>query len=223
MSAPINSCFNVVVWVGSKWLLAFLKVPVTPRTHLAHFLPCCPLNDRRRVAHSFFKIGCQSPLSCRSSSPHSSLSFDERQRSSQLWYHFSLLSVRRKFDLAGRSAQCCTCSKWICLRCSLLFLRKFKTLRSSHFWSCVPTSSDNTVTSYSDFFSLYTSTVQSVPTSSNAALLPHPRLQISIPLPPILYFFLTTASCSRLSLYCSCLLFPLTPSGLFNEMLRSPS
>ena len=36
---------------------------------------------------------------------------------------------------------------------------------------------------------------------------------------PFCIFFLTTASCSRLSLYCSCLLSPLTPSGLFNGIL----
>ena len=32
--------------------------------------------------------------------------------------------------------QCCTCSKWICLRGSLLFFSRFKTLGSSHSWSC---------------------------------------------------------------------------------------
>ena len=44
------------VWVGSKWLLVFPRVPVTPGTSL-HFLLHCYLNDRRRAAHSFFKIG----------------------------------------------------------------------------------------------------------------------------------------------------------------------
>ena len=44
------------VWVGSKWLLAFPRVPVTPGTPL-YFSLCCPLNDRRRAAHSIFKIG----------------------------------------------------------------------------------------------------------------------------------------------------------------------
>ena len=44
------------VWVGSKWLLAF------PRSQLPQALPfifslCYPLNDRRRAAHSIFKIG----------------------------------------------------------------------------------------------------------------------------------------------------------------------
>ena len=46
------------IWVGSKWLLAFWRNPVTPGTLLTQtiFSPCCPLNDRRRVARSFFKI-----------------------------------------------------------------------------------------------------------------------------------------------------------------------
>ena len=44
------------VWVALKWLLAFPRVPVTPGTP-SIFLLCCTLNDRRRAAHSFFKIG----------------------------------------------------------------------------------------------------------------------------------------------------------------------
>ena len=52
------------VWVGSKWLLDFPRVSVTPDTFL-HFSLGCPLNDRRRAAHSFFKIGrLSSLLSC---------------------------------------------------------------------------------------------------------------------------------------------------------------
>ena len=34
--------------------------------------------------------------------------------------------------------QCCTCSKWVHLRCSQLFLSKFRALGSSHSWSCPP-------------------------------------------------------------------------------------
>ena len=70
------------VWIGSKWLLIFPRVPVTLGTQLAQtiFLSCCPLNDRRRAAHSFYTIGHLS-FSCPSSSPHSSPP-DERQPSS---------------------------------------------------------------------------------------------------------------------------------------------
>ena len=54
------------VWVGSKRLLAFPRVPVTPGTPLTQtiFSPCSPLNDCRRVARSFLKIGLSSLYSC---------------------------------------------------------------------------------------------------------------------------------------------------------------
>ena len=39
----------------------------------------------------------------------------------------------------GKSVQCCTCSKLVHLRCSHFSLSKFRTLDSSHSWSCPPT------------------------------------------------------------------------------------
>ena len=64
--------------------------------------------------------------------------------------------------------QCCTCSNWVHLKCSLLSFSRFRTLGSSHFYSfplcffgdSTPTS---TVTSSSDSSSWYTSTAQSGP------------------------------------------------------------
>ena len=81
----------------------------------------------------------------------------------------------------GKSEQCCTCSKWVHPRCSQLSFSKFRTLDSSHSWSCPPCSVPtlNIVTSSSDSSDMYTSTVQSSPSSANAALSPHPRLQTS--------------------------------------------
>ena len=38
----------------------------------------------------------------------------------------------------GRLVHCCTCSKWVHLRCSLLSFSRFKTLGSSHSYSCPP-------------------------------------------------------------------------------------
>ena len=61
----------------------------------------------------------------------------------------------------GKSVQCCTCSKWVHLRCSQLSLSKFRALGSSHSWSC--SSCRNTVTPSSGFSDMYTSTVQSEP------------------------------------------------------------
>ena len=54
------------VWFGSKWLLAFPRVPVTPGTPLTQtvFLPCCPLNGWRRAVRSFFKMVACLFLSC---------------------------------------------------------------------------------------------------------------------------------------------------------------
>ena len=91
--------------------------------------------------------------------------------------------------------QCCTCSKWVHFKCSLLSFSRCKTLGSSHSWSftpsCVPAFSGdstptNTVTSSSDFFSLYTSIAQSASSFVNTTLPPHPCLQTSYP--PFAYF-----------------------------------
>ena len=96
----------------------------------------------------------------------------------------------------GKSVQCCTCSKWVHLRCSQLSLYKFRGLGSSHSWSCPPCR--NTVTPSSNSSDTYTSTVQSGPPSTDAALTRHPCLQTpyspsahsispsSAPLPPSL-------------------------------------
>ena len=75
--------------------------------------------------------------------------------------------------------QCCTCSKWVHLRCSQLSLSQFRALGSCHSWSFPPCRI--TVTPSSDSSNMYTSTVQSSPACANAALSPHPRLQTSCP------------------------------------------
>ena len=79
----------------------------------------------------------------------------------------------------GKSVQCCTCSKWVDLRCSQLSLSEFRALDSSHSWSCPPCR--NTVTPSSDSSDMHTSTVQPSPASANAAPSLHPRLQTSYP------------------------------------------
>ena len=95
----------------------------------------------------------------------------------------------------GRSVQCCTCSNWVHLKCSLLSFSKFRTLGSSHFWISLPAffgdpTSTSTVTSSLDSYSWYTSTAQSGP--SGPLLLmhhPHPTLAFKplILFPPTLY------------------------------------
>ena len=102
------------VWVGSKWLLAFPRVPVTLGTPLTQniFSPCSPLNNRRRVARSLFKIGLSSPYSC--------LSLDcllillLLLMSGNLHPNpcpvFPCLVCAGNVTWRGRSVQCCTCS-----------------------------------------------------------------------------------------------------------------
>ena len=115
----------------------------------------------------------------------------------------------------GRSVQCCTCSKWVHLKCSLISFSKFKTLGSSHSWSfppcCVSDSSGNptptnTVTFSSDFSSLYTSTVHFGPCgifsqcSTSAQPLSSNLLSPFRPLRIFSFCALTIAPCSWLSL-----------------------
>ena len=105
---------------------------------------CCSLNDRRRAAHSFFKIGCLSSLFCISLA--------------RLHLIFLLLLMGgnvhpdhdpifpssvcpKNVTWRGKSVQCCTCSKWVHLRYSLLSFSKFRTLGSSYSWSCPPSAS----------------------------------------------------------------------------------
>ena len=128
------------VWFGSKYLLAFLRVPVTSDTPFVQiiFSPSYPLNNRRRAAHSFFKIGhLSSPFSCL---------FPSRLR---LFILFLLLMsgdvhpnpgpifpcsvCAGNVTWRGRSVQCCTCSKWVHLKCSLLSFSKI--IGISHSWS----------------------------------------------------------------------------------------
>ena len=95
--------------------------------------------------------------------------------------------------------QCCTCSKWVHLKCSLLSFSRFRTLGSSHYWSCPPCcvpdffgdpTSTSTVTFSSDFSTWYTSTAQSSPSDSLLLMQHlHPTLIFKplIHFPPTLY------------------------------------
>ena len=87
----------------------------------------------------------------------------------------------------GKSVQCCTCSKWVHLRCSQLSLSKFKAL------GAVP-SCRNAVSPSSDFSDMHTSTVQSgppplmlhfCPTLVFKPLIHHLLILYLLPLPPL--------------------------------------
>ena len=130
------------VWVGSKWLLAFPSVPVVSGTPLTQtiFSPCSPLNYRRRVARSLFKIGLFSLFSFLSLARLFILLL--LLMSGNVYPNpypvFPCLVCAGNVTWRGRSVQCCTCSNWVHLKCSLLSFSIFRLLGSSHFWSCPP-------------------------------------------------------------------------------------
>ena len=194
------------------------------------FSLCCPLNDRRRAAHSIFKIGrlfLLFLLSCPTLALLRLLILLLLLMSGNVHPNpgpiFPCSVCAGNVTWRGKSVQCCACSKWVHLRCSQLSLSNFRALGSSHSWSCPPCR--NTVTPpSSDSSGTYTSTVESGPPSANAALLPHPRLQTSYPHLPILYLlplpFHHRPLLLAILLHLLPPLLPLTLSGFFNGMLE---
>ena len=158
-----------------------------PRALPIHFFAMLPLNDRRRAAHSIFKIGHLFSLfllSCLTLALLRLLILLLLLMSGNVHPNpgpiFPCSVCAGNVTWRGKSVQCCACSKWVHLRCSQLSLSNFRALGSSHSWSCPPCR--NTVTPpSSDSSGTYTSTVESGPSSANAALLPHPCLQTSYP------------------------------------------
>ena len=189
-----------------------------PRALPFIFSLCCRLNDRWRAAYRFFKIGRLFSLflfSCPSLALLCLLILLLLLMSGNVYLNpgpiFPCSVCAGNVTWRGKSVQCCTCSKWIHLRCSQLSLSKFRAFGSSHSWSCHPCR--NTVTPSSDSSNMYTSTVQSGP----PLLMLHscPTL-ISKPLIPICPFYIsflcpfTTVPCSWPPFYASCFLsFPL--------------
>ena len=132
------------VWVGSKWLLTF-RGSQLPRTLPFIFSLCCLLNDRRRAAHSFFKIGRLSSLflfSCPTLALLRLLILLFLLMSGNVHSNpgptFPCSVCAGNLTWRGKSVQCCTCSKWVHLRCSQLSLSNFRALGSYHSWSCPP-------------------------------------------------------------------------------------
>ena len=126
------------------------------------FLLCCSLNDRRGAAHSFFKTDrLFSLFSCLSLALLRLLILLLLLISGNVHPNpgpiFPCSVCAGNVTLRGKSVQCCTCSKWIHLRCSQLSLSLLE-LSSTCF-----VSTRNTVTSSSDSSDLYTFTVQSGP------------------------------------------------------------
>ena len=147
-SAPINSRLNVVVQPPTPFGLGRngcwpFRGSQLPRELPFIFSLCCPLNDRRRAAHSFFKIGRLFSLfvfSCPSLALLRLLILLLLLMSGNVHPNpgpiFPCSVCAGNVTWRGKSVQCCACSKWVHLRCSQLFLSKFRPLGSSHSWSC---------------------------------------------------------------------------------------
>ena len=129
-------------------MVDMLPALLASKCRLRCSIGCCPLNDRSRAAHSFFKIGRLFSLSL-----FSCLSLALLRLLIVLLFlisgnvHpipgpiFSCSECAGNLTWRGRSVQCCTCSKWVHLRCSQLSLSKFRACSSSHSWSCPPAES----------------------------------------------------------------------------------
>ena len=115
-----------------------------PRVLPFIFSLCCPLNNRRRAAHSFFKIGHLFSLflfSCLSLALLRLLILLLLLMSGNIHPNPGPISpcsvCAGNVTWRGKSVQCCTCSKWVHLRCSQLSLSKCRAFGSSHSWSCL--------------------------------------------------------------------------------------
>ena len=153
-----------------------------------HFFAVQPPNDRKRVARSLFKIGLSSVYSCLSLTRLLILllvlmSGNAYPNSCSV---FPYLVCAGNVTCRGRTVQCCSCSNWVHLKCSLLSYSRFKTLGSSHFWSSPPCFFWRFYTyQHCDFLlgllQLVYLHCSIWPPSANAALALHPHLQTSYP------------------------------------------
>ena len=190
------------------------------------FSLCCPLNDRRRAAHSIFKIGCLFShflFFCPSLALLRLLlllmSGNVHPNPGPI---FPCSACAGNVTWRGKSVQCCTCSKWVHLRCSQLSLYNFRALSSFYSWSCPLCG--NTVTLFSDSSGMYTSTVESGP----PLLMLHSRPPSTPNLLSLTCSLYISSLCPHTTFprswpsFCtSCLLsLPLTLSGFFNGMLE---
>ena len=151
------------------------------------FSLCCPLNDRRRAAHSIFEVGrlfLLLLLSCPALALLRLLVLLLLLMSGGVHPGpgpiFPCSVCAGDVAWRGGSVRCCACSGWVHLGCSRLSLSNFGALGCSRSWSCPPCRDAVTPPSL-DSSGTYASAVGSGPPSAGAALLPCPRLQTSYP------------------------------------------
>ena len=134
-SAPINSRLKVVLRHPTPFGLGrngcwTSRGSQLPQALSFVFSLCRSLNDRRRAAHSFYKIGRLLSL------------FLACLRLLIVLLNpgliFPCFVCAGNVTWRGKSVQCFTCSKWVHLRCLQLSLSNFRTFDSSHSWSCPP-------------------------------------------------------------------------------------
>ena len=129
-------------WCGPRprlgWVEMAVGLPESP-SYPGHspfiFSLCCPLNDRRRAAHSIFKIGrlfLLFLLSCPTLALLRLLILLLLLMSGNVHPNpgpiFPCSVCAGNVTWRGKSVQCCACSKWVHLRCSQLSLSNFKLL-----------------------------------------------------------------------------------------------
>ena len=109
------------IWVGSKWLLAFPRVPVTPGTPL-YFFAMLPTERPQKGSTQLLQnrspaISLLLAFSCPFSSPHSSLLLMSGNVHPNPGPIFPCSVCAGNVTWRGKSVRCCTCS--IC--CTLQF------------------------------------------------------------------------------------------------------
>ena len=148
LTAPINKRLNVVVRSPAPFGLDRNGCWPSQGSQLPQALPfifslCYSLNDCKRAAHSFFKTSrLLSLFSCPSLTHLCLLILLLLLMSSNVHPNpgsTNACSVcAGNVTWRGKSMQCCTCSKWVYLRCLQLSLSKFRNLGSYHSWSYPP-------------------------------------------------------------------------------------
>ena len=144
----MNSRLNVVVRSPTPFGLSrngcwTFRGSQLPRALPFIFSLCCSLNDRRRAAHSFFKIGrLFSLFSCPSLALLCLLILLLLLMSGSVHPNpgriFPYTVCTGNVTWRGKSMQCCICYKWLNLRRSQLSLSEFRALGNSYSWSCPP-------------------------------------------------------------------------------------
>ena len=142
-TASIDSRLNVVVRSPTPFGLGRNGCWPFRGSQLPWALPfifslCSPLNDRSRAAHSFFKIGRLFSLflfSCPSLAFLRLLILVLLLMSGNVHPSpgpiFPCSVCAGNVTWRGKSVQCCTCFKWVHLKCSQLSLSKFRAIGSS--------------------------------------------------------------------------------------------